>query len=141
MYYELSEDDIHELLKRVGQVRTVRLQYDDSGRSTGIAYANFENHSDAVAAVETFNGKKAAGLTISLKLLDESPLLRNRISFSKGRNTDESSAQRSKTIEELDEELNAYMNGKDTNDDTTTKTDSRPEEKVKEEGESEMKDA
>lgn len=139
LYYELSEDDIHELLKRVGQVRTVRLQYDESGRSTGVAYANFEKHSDAVAAVEKFNGKKAAGLTISLKLLDESPLLRNRISFSKNRDNNDSSTQRSKTIEELDAELNAYMSGKDVNDNTTN-AESKPEQETKDEEEAEMKD-
>lgn len=66
----------------------MNLQYDRSGRSDGVAYANFQYATDAEEAVRQFDGKKAAGIEISVKLLDESSQLRNRLSFNNNDNQD-----------------------------------------------------
>lgn len=47
----------------------------------GVAYANFESAHDAQEAVHQFDGKRAAGLQISVTLLDSSGLLRNRLTL------------------------------------------------------------
>lgn len=115
-------------MTRVGPVRRVRLQYDPTGRSDGIAYANFQDENDAMEAVKRYDGKKAAGLEITVRLLDQSALLRNRLSVpnrDKGQSQDSDDNdswsrgkphQQRKTLEELDAELNEYMSGRNAQD-------------------------
>ncbi|KAG5438339.1 hypothetical protein PCANB_002827 [Pneumocystis canis] len=125
LHYELTEDD----LNRIGPVSKLNIKYDRSGRSTGIAYVNFEKIEDAHSAINQFNGANAAGQPITLTLDLQPPYkpqkkadsLFNRISSFKvnslyqrrSSNTYRPYRRKNseyKTQEDLDNELDKYMN-------------------------------
>lgn len=133
-------------MKVVGPVRRVRLDFDRSGRSNGVATANFESHEDARDAVTRFNGKKAVGLEISVTLLEEDYGFHRRVNPGSRQNggdrdrgrdrrsrggprepRENTNAPRKKTLEELDAELTSYMNGETSNEPSTTEQNA-PEE-------------
>lgn len=153
LHYDLTEDDIYvciyiagflsfanhahkELLSKVGPVRRVSMVFDRTGRSEGEATANFETRQDAEEAVRRFNGKRAAGLEISVSLVQNDYNFHKRIQRPDERRSRErfdraggsARPQRDggrikpptsvrvvkKTVEELDAELTRYMNGEDT---------------------------
>ncbi|EMR08368.1 hypothetical protein PNEG_03208 [Pneumocystis murina B123] len=68
LHYELTEDDLNGLFKRIGPVSKLNIKYDRSGRSTGIAFVSFERIEDAHNAINQFNGANAAGQPITLTL-------------------------------------------------------------------------
>lgn len=139
LHYELTEDDIYDLLSKVGEVRSVRLDYDISGRSIGTAIANFNSPYEAEEAVRRFNGRKAAGVIISVELYyhnsdRRAPRYDSRGGASSSHRRREPQPRRGnddrdrsdakpfrrgeraprkakKTLEELDAELTSYMNG------------------------------
>ncbi|KAG4300910.1 hypothetical protein PCK1_002987 [Pneumocystis canis] len=129
LHYELTEDDLNSLFKRIGPVSKLNIKYDRSGRSTGIAYVNFEKIEDAHSAINQFNGANAAGQPITLTLDLQPPYkpqkkadsLFNRISSFKvnslyqrrSSNTYRPYRRKNseyKTQEDLDNELDKYMN-------------------------------
>lgn len=140
---------VQELLQQIGPVRRVRLDFDRTGRSNGVATANFETHEDAQAAITQFNGKKAAGLEIQVSLMEDDYALYKRVGESRGRFGNDGYRERydsrnrrdddrrprgdkdrprpvrqqKKTLEELDAELTSYMNGETVED-----TSSAPKE-------------
>lgn len=91
----------------------------------------FDNFSDGVEAVRSYNGKRAAGQQMVLTIENDNPNLRDRIDrrsvdkrWKKGGNSSRTAkpsaqkpAKRPKfTAEELDAELDAYMgNGEEGN--------------------------
>lgn len=129
-----------ELLSKVGPVRRVRMLFDRTGRSEGEATANFETRQDAEEAVRRFDGKRAAGLEISVSLVQNDYNFHKRIqrpgehrprdqfNGSRGSNRPQRDGGRTrpptssrvvkKTVEELDAELTRYMNGADTTETT-----------------------
>ncbi|KTW27733.1 hypothetical protein T552_02173 [Pneumocystis carinii B80] len=128
LHYELTEDDLNGLFKRIGPVAKLNIKYDRSGRSTGIAFVNFERIEDAHNAINQFNGANAAGQPITLTL-DLQPLRKSRRKSDSlfGRISDfKVDAYRHKifnnyrpyrklrgeykTQEDLDNELDKYMN-------------------------------
>ncbi|CCJ29857.1 unnamed protein product [Pneumocystis jirovecii] len=129
LHYELTEDDLNGLFKKIGPVTKLSIKYDRSGRSTGTAYVNFERIEDAHNAINQFNGANAAGQPITLTLdlqpphkpqkgtgslfsrisnFKVKPLYRRR-SFSTQKLYKKEKGKY-KTQEDLDNELDKYMN-------------------------------
>ncbi|KAH7170615.1 hypothetical protein EDB81DRAFT_172747 [Dactylonectria macrodidyma] len=69
IHYDLTEDDLDELFKRIGPVVRLQLRYDRAGRSEGTAYVTYELKEDAEEAVKQFDGANANGQPIRLTLL------------------------------------------------------------------------
>ncbi|KAG5518098.1 hypothetical protein PMAC_003284 [Pneumocystis sp. 'macacae'] len=104
LHYELTEDDLN-----IGPVVKLSIKYDRSGRSTGVAYVNFEKIEDAHNAINQFNGQPIT-LTLDLqpprKSQKETGSLISRISNFKIKKE----KGKYKTREDLDNELDKYMN-------------------------------
>ncbi|KPM44707.1 hypothetical protein AK830_g1858 [Neonectria ditissima] len=73
IHYDLTEDDLDELFKRIGPVVRLQLRYDRAGRSEGTAYVTYELKEDAEEAVKQFDGANANGQPIRLSLLPSGP--------------------------------------------------------------------
>ncbi|KAF4994184.1 hypothetical protein FGRMN_5958 [Fusarium graminum] len=69
IHYDLTEDDLEELFRRIGPVARLQLRYDRAGRSEGTAYVTYELKEDAQEAVKQFDGANANGQPIRLSLL------------------------------------------------------------------------
>lgn len=69
--FDITAADIEELCLSVGEVRSVSIVYDRSGRSTGHANAIFARRSDALAAIQKFNGLALDGAAMEVKLAGE----------------------------------------------------------------------
>ncbi|KAH3673648.1 hypothetical protein WICMUC_003551 [Wickerhamomyces mucosus] len=61
---EATEEEFNELFTEVGATTSVHLEKDQSGKSKGFGFVNFENHESAVKAIETLNNKEFKGKTL-----------------------------------------------------------------------------
>ncbi|BFZ63831.1 hypothetical protein YB2330_004963 [Saitoella coloradoensis] len=68
VHYDLTQDDLTQLFARIAPPISVRLTYDNAGRSTGIAYVVYESIADARDAIRQFDGQKAAGQPLAISL-------------------------------------------------------------------------
>lgn len=73
IHYELTEDDLDGLFKKIGPVAKLELRYDRAGRSEGTAFVTYETHRDAEDAIREYNGANAAGQPIRLTLMPSGP--------------------------------------------------------------------
>ncbi|KAH8905437.1 RNA-binding domain-containing protein [Coniochaeta sp. PMI_546] len=73
IHYELTEEDLDGLFKRIGPIQNLRLVYDRAGRSEGVAFVTYESHQDAKDAIREFDGANAAGQPIRLTLMPSGP--------------------------------------------------------------------
>ncbi|KAF2739138.1 RNA binding domain-containing protein [Polyplosphaeria fusca] len=55
LYYEVTEDQLSRVFSRFGTVKSTKVIFDNRGLSRGFAYVEFENISDAQAAVENLD--------------------------------------------------------------------------------------
>ncbi|GAB7349801.1 hypothetical protein MBLNU459_g0514t1 [Dothideomycetes sp. NU459] len=68
LHYELSQKDLSDLFGRIGPLQSVRILYDRSDRSQGIAFVTYDYAEDAAVAVREYNGANAMGQPIRLSL-------------------------------------------------------------------------
>jgi len=69
LFYNVSEDDLEEVFSDVGQLKSVHIHFDRSGRSLGTADVIFVKKEDAVAAVEEYNGAALDGQAMQISLV------------------------------------------------------------------------
>ncbi|KAB5580324.1 hypothetical protein GE09DRAFT_1279262 [Coniochaeta sp. 2T2.1] len=81
IHYELTEDDLDGLFKRIGPIQDLKLLYDRAGRSEGVAFVTYESYQDAKDAIREFDGANAAGQPIRLTLMPSGPAPRARNPF------------------------------------------------------------
>lgn len=67
--YEVSDDDIKDLFSVVGDVKTISVHYDKSGRSKGTAEVVYSQWKDAVAAVKRYNNIQLDGKPMEVKIV------------------------------------------------------------------------
>jgi polyadenylate-binding protein len=58
---EWSKEDLEKLFTPFGKITSFYLASDEAGKSRGFAFINYENHEDAVKAVEALNNKDFDG--------------------------------------------------------------------------------
>ncbi|KAL2813250.1 hypothetical protein BJX63DRAFT_227013 [Aspergillus granulosus] len=73
LHYDITENDLDELFRRIGPVSNVSLVYDRAGRSEGVAYITYNRYSDAKAAIAEFDGANAKGQPIRISIASSAP--------------------------------------------------------------------
>ncbi|KAI9199250.1 uncharacterized protein BJ171DRAFT_519301 [Polychytrium aggregatum] len=64
LHWNVSEKDLLELFGSIGPLKSARIKFDNSGRSDGVAFVEYESVRDATNAISTFDGRS----------LDEMPM-------------------------------------------------------------------
>ncbi|KAI7866262.1 hypothetical protein BDF14DRAFT_1743755 [Spinellus fusiger] len=68
LHYNVTEEDLQELFKIVGQVERTRIQFDRSGRSTGTATVRFTNSADTQKALQKYNNVELDGQAMKITI-------------------------------------------------------------------------
>ncbi|KAK1784274.1 hypothetical protein P4O66_019983 [Electrophorus voltai] len=58
---DMDDDKLKEIFSKLGQTLSTRVMTDESGKSKGFGFVNFERHEDAQRAVDEINGKELNG--------------------------------------------------------------------------------
>ncbi|KAK1801583.1 hypothetical protein P4O66_004544 [Electrophorus voltai] len=58
---DMDNDKLKEIFSKFGQTLSTRVMTDESGKSKGFGFVNFERHEDAQRAVDEINGKELNG--------------------------------------------------------------------------------
>ncbi|KAF9172865.1 hypothetical protein BGX20_004675 [Mortierella sp. AD010] len=70
--FDLSEDDLKQVLEPFGPIEFIKLHRDaETGKSKGFAFVQYRNAEDAKQAMERMNGYELAGRTIKVGLVTE----------------------------------------------------------------------
>ncbi len=65
IYFGLSENQLREVFENYGKVESVKIVKDnETGRSRGFGFVNFENSQDAELAKNELNGREVNGRSI-----------------------------------------------------------------------------
>ncbi|KGK37753.1 hypothetical protein JL09_g3102 [Pichia kudriavzevii] len=119
LHPDLTAQDLGKLMETIGPVVQVDLKFNTLGKSTGVAYVEFESSRDAREAIRRFDGRLAAGQIINvsttMSLLDriggrQGQELRRERQAPKSKKNKPKAPPR-KSLEDLDNELLQYMNG------------------------------
>ncbi|ORX55395.1 RNA-binding domain-containing protein [Piromyces finnis] len=70
LHWEVSEKDLKKIFEEVGEVSKVRIKYDKAGRSEGEATIVFNSRSDALKAIDKFDGVDLDGMDMKIKMDD-----------------------------------------------------------------------
>jgi len=65
--FSIMKDDLEELFESVGPVQRCWVNYDKTDRSKGTGGVIFEDHQDAVRAIEQYNGRLIEGQPLHLE--------------------------------------------------------------------------
>lgn len=127
----MTTEDITQLMETIGPTTRVEIKYNTHGKPIGVAFVEYEFGRDAMEAIKRFDGRLAAGQTISVSstmpLIDRIGGRGGRSRRRGGRATSAAASGNSngsgsdgaakpkrrerKTLEDLDNELNMYMSG------------------------------
>ena len=55
--YSVSEDDLREMFSEAGEVQSVKIISDESGRSKGFGFVEMSTNEEAAKAIASLNGK------------------------------------------------------------------------------------
>ncbi|KAN0012559.1 hypothetical protein ACTFIU_007866 [Dictyostelium citrinum] len=66
LHHGISEADLKVLFDSMGDIKQIKIHYDNSGRSDGSGYVIFSRHNDAMAALKKFNGAQLDGRTLKI---------------------------------------------------------------------------
>lgn len=55
--YSVSEDDLRDMFREAGDVQSVKIINDESGRSKGFGFVEMATNEEAEKAIASFNGK------------------------------------------------------------------------------------
>ncbi|ORY96791.1 hypothetical protein BCR43DRAFT_474707 [Syncephalastrum racemosum] len=112
LHYNVIEKDLQDLFAMVGTVSKARIEFDRSGRSTGVAHISYTKPSDAEAAIAKYNNVELDGQPMQIKMAE-----RERSEGGGGRARERGGGrnrgERSKNVRsetDLDQEMDAYMN-------------------------------
>ncbi|KAI9825263.1 MAG: hypothetical protein M1832_001297 [Thelocarpon impressellum] len=67
LFFSVTEEDLKQLLSRVGNVRRASIVYDQRGLSKGIGFATFESLEESKRAVEEMHGQTFEGRTLAVQ--------------------------------------------------------------------------
>lgn len=68
LHYEVSEEDLKEIIEEFGSVSSVKIISDrDSGRSKGFGFIEMDNSNEANNAIKSLNSKMLKGRPIVIK--------------------------------------------------------------------------
>lgn len=59
----VTEDDVKDLFSDVGPLKSSRIQYDESGASTGQAEVVYSSKAHAIEAIQRYNGVRQSTLS------------------------------------------------------------------------------
>lgn len=68
LHYNVTEQDIKELFNTVGDVTKAKIIFDQSGRSTGLAYISYQSFDDAEKAIQKYNNIELDGQAMQIKI-------------------------------------------------------------------------
>ncbi|MDA8088567.1 MAG: RNA-binding protein [Nitrospiraceae bacterium] len=65
--YSVNEDELREMFREAGEVQSVKIINDETGRSKGFGFVEMSTDEEAEKAIASFNGKtlKDRGLNVS----------------------------------------------------------------------------
>ncbi|CAO3651849.1 unnamed protein product [Cunninghamella echinulata] len=116
IHYNVTEDDLREVFNLAGTVEKCKIQFDKSGRSTGVAKVTFSETEGAEKAIEKFNNIDLDGQPMKISKPEKS-------NYNDRKPTSSSSSSRqsrTRTTDDLDAELEAYNNNNNTANDEDT---------------------
>ncbi|KAJ1558271.1 hypothetical protein HK096_002594 [Nowakowskiella sp. JEL0078] len=77
LHWNVTEEDVQNLFNAVGEVQKVKIQFDNAGRSEGIAFVTFVHPQDAADALEQYQKVLLDDMPMELTLLPGRRVNRN----------------------------------------------------------------
>ncbi|KAI9299624.1 hypothetical protein BJ944DRAFT_292243 [Cunninghamella echinulata] len=113
IHYNVTEDDLREVFNLAGTVEKCKIQFDKSGRSTGVAKVTFSETEGAEKAIEKFNNIDLDGQPMKISKPEKS-------NYNDRKPSSSSRQSRNRTTDDLDAELEAYNSNNNTANDEDT---------------------
>ncbi|KAI9366008.1 hypothetical protein DFJ73DRAFT_806650 [Zopfochytrium polystomum] len=123
----VSENDLQELFKPIGPIKSAVLNFDASGRSKGTGTVIFRRNGDASKAVETYHNRTLDGKPMKLELVVSAQAVTALASAAStaptsgaggrgsgrggrgGRGRGRREGRKTMTVDELDAQMDSYM--------------------------------